>query len=298
MLLGPNTYELDINDVQYLVNGNLPLLARVFRPKGAGPFPVVIELHGGAWVRGDRRNGDSANEALAREGMLGVALDFTSPPEASYPRSLMDIHYGIRWCKTNAQEWNGIPDKITIMGTSRGAHLAMLIGLRPHDQRYSELALSTRTAEVDGTVNAVILCSPVIDPLGRYRYAKNLRDDCTAPPGLADRVVPMHDQYWRSEDAMAEAAPARILARGEPVALPPVLLLAHREEDAHPKPDRVEFVRQYRNAGGLVSENIFEGEGGLLAGGATKGLSLREPFSDIAREALAVMSSFVREHIG
>ena len=48
----------------------------------------------------------------------------------------------------------------------------------------------------------------------------------------------------------------------------------------------------------MVSEKIFDGEGGLLAGGATKGLSLREPFSDIAREALAVMSSFVREHIG
>ena len=184
------------------------------------------------------------------------------------------------------------------MGTSSGAHLAMLIGLRPNDLRYSELAISTLTAEVDGTVNAVILCSPVIDPLGRYHYAKNLRDDCTPPPNLADRVVPMHDQYWRSEDAMAEAAPARILARGEAVAVPPVLLLAHREEDAHPTPDRVEFVRQYRNAGGLVSENIFEGEGGLLPGGATKGFSLREPSSDVAREALAVMTSFVREYIG
>ena len=77
MPLGSQTYGLEIDDVQYLVNGNLPLLARVFRPKGKGPFPVVIELHGGAWVRGDRRNGDSANEALAREGMIVVALDFT-----------------------------------------------------------------------------------------------------------------------------------------------------------------------------------------------------------------------------
>ena len=80
MPLGSQTYGLEIDDVQYLVNGNLPLLARVFRPKGKGPFPVVIELHGGAWVRGDRQNGDSANEALAREGMIVVALDFTSPP--------------------------------------------------------------------------------------------------------------------------------------------------------------------------------------------------------------------------
>ncbi len=107
----------------------------------------------------------------------------------------------------------------------------------------------------------------------------------------------MHDQYWKTEEAMAEAAPARILARGERASLPPVLLLAHSQEDAHPKPDREEFVRQYRKAGGKISENIFEGEGGLLAGGATKGLSLREPFSLVAKEALMQMTSFVQEHV-
>lgn len=290
-------YEVDISDFQYLVQDNTPLLARVFRPKGTGPFPIVVELHGGAWVRGDRQNGDAANEALCRGGLIVVALDFRAPPVASHPGSLVDIHYGIRWCKTRAQEWNGIPNKVATLGTSSGAHLAMLIGMRPHDPRYSALPLTTGGPEVDGAVDAVILCSPVIDPLGRYHYAKGLRDDCTPPPGIAERVVSMHDQYWKTEEAMAEAAPARILARGERAFLPPVLLLAHAEEDAHPKPDRVEFVRQYRKAGGKINENIFEGEGGLLAGGATKGLSLREPFSRVAKEALMQMTSFVQEHV-
>ena len=70
------------------------------------------------------------------------------------------------------------------------------------------------------------MVSPVIDPLGRYLYAKGLRQDCTPPAGFADRVVPMHDQYWQTEEAMAEGAPARILARGERTALPPVLCLS------------------------------------------------------------------------
>ena len=297
MLSGAQAYEVDISDAQYLVHDNTPLLARVFRPKGTGPFPIVVELHGGAWVRGDRQNGDAANESLCRDGLIVVALDFRAPPLASYPGSLIDIHYGIRWCKTRALEWNGIPNRIATMGTSSGAHLAMLIGMRPHDPRYSALPLTTKGPGVDGAVDAVILCSPVIDPLGRYHYAKGLRDDCTPPPGIAERVVLMHDQYWKTEEAMAEAAPARILARGERASLPPVLLLAHSQEDAHPKPDREEFVRQYRKAGGKISENIFEGEGGLLAGGATKGLSLREPFSLVAKEALMQMTSFVQEHV-
>ena len=60
------TYEVDIEDVEYLRHGDTPLLARLFRPKGSGPFPIMVELHGGAWVRGDRLIGNAANEAHPR----------------------------------------------------------------------------------------------------------------------------------------------------------------------------------------------------------------------------------------
>jgi len=168
----------------------------------------------------------------------------------------------------------------------------------PHDSRYSALPIMTDRPTVDGTLDAVILCSPVIDPLGRYHYAKGLREDCTPPAGIAERVVPMHDLYWLTEEAMAEAAPARILARGERTSLPPVLLLAHSYEDAHPLPDRDEFVRQYRKAGGQIDESIFDGEGELLAGGATKGFSLQNQFSPVAKQGLEKMTSFIRQHLG
>lgn len=82
------------------------------------------------------------------------------------------------------------------MGSSSGAHQAMLLGMRPHDPRYAALPSPEGAEAVDGSLGCVILCSPVIDPLGRYRYAKGLRQDCAPPAGFADRVVPMHDQYW------------------------------------------------------------------------------------------------------
>ena len=208
------TYDIDIADVEYLRHGDKPLLARLFKPRGSGPFPIMVELHGGAWVRGDRLNGNAANEALAKNGVIVAALDFRVPPVAPYPASLADIHYGIRWCKTQAAAWNGRPDWIGAMGTSSGAHQAMLLGMRPHDPRYAALPLPAGAAAVDGTLGCVIMVSPVIDPLGRYLYAKGLRQDCTPPAGFAERVVPMHDQYWQTEEAMAEGAPARILAVG------------------------------------------------------------------------------------
>ena len=51
-----SSYQIDIEDVEYLRHADKPLLARLFKPRGAGPFPLVVELHGGAWCRGDRRN--------------------------------------------------------------------------------------------------------------------------------------------------------------------------------------------------------------------------------------------------
>ena len=282
------TYEVDIEDVEYLRHGDTPLLARLFRPQGQGPFPIMVELHGGAWVRGDRLNGNLANEALARSGVIVAALDFRVPPVASYPASFADIHYGIRWCKSQAEAWNGIPGKVGAMGTSSGAHQAMLLGMRPNDARYAALPFSNGASALDGTLGCVIMVSPVIDPLGRYRYAKGLRDDVTPPPGMAERVGPNHDQYWITEEAMAEAAPARALAAGERMELPPTLCLARSYEDAHPRPDLDEFIAQYHKAGGSIDVKIFDGEGERL---------LTDPSTPVAQEALERMTAFIREHL-
>jgi acetyl esterase/lipase len=283
------TYAVDIEDVEYLRHGDKPLLARLFKPRGSGPFPIMVELHGGAWVRGDRLNGNVGNEALAQQGVIVVALDFRVPPVAPYPASLADIHYGFRWCKAQAAVWHGRPDKIGAMGTSSGAHQAMLLGMRPHDARYAALPSPAGAASVDGTLGCVIMVSPVIDPLGRYLYAKGLRQDVTPPAGFADRVVPMHDQYWQTEEAMAEGAPARILAGGERTALPPTLCLVRTYEAGHPRPDLEEFVRQYRKAGGQIDMTVFEGEG--------EGV-LRDISSPTAQQALEQMVAFIHQHLG
>jgi len=62
----PKTFELDVEDVEYLRHGDKPLLVRLFKPRGEGPFPLVVEVHGGAWCNGDRLNDNIINEPLAR----------------------------------------------------------------------------------------------------------------------------------------------------------------------------------------------------------------------------------------
>ena len=281
------TYDVDIADLEYLRHGDTPLLLRLFKPKGDGPFPIMLELHGGAWVRGDRLNGNAANEAMAKNGVIVAALDFRT--QVPYPASLVDIHYAVRWAKTQAASWNGNPDRIGAMGTSSGAHQAMLLGMRPNDPRYAALPGPEGAGDVDGTLDCVIMVSPVIDPLGRYLYAKGLRQDCTPPSGMGERTPAMHEQYWVTEEAMAEGAPARILEGGEKTAQPPTLALRRSYEAAHPRPDFDEFIEQYRKAGGPIDVTIFEGEGeGLLSN-----LS-----SDVAKQTLEEMTEFVYKHLG
>jgi acetyl esterase len=280
------TYNVDISDVEYLNHGGAPLLAKLFKPQGSGPFPIMLELHGGAWVRGGRENGDAANEALAKTGVIVAALDFRT--QERYPASVADIHYAVRWAKSQAASWNGIPDSVGAMGTSSGAHQAMLLGMRPNDSRYAALP-SPAGSSADGTLACVIMVSPVIDPLGRYLYAKGLRSDCTPPEGMGERTPPMHEQYWGTEEAMAEGAPARILAAGEKTELPPTLALRRSYEAAHPRPDFDEFIDQYRKAGGPIDLTIFEGEGeGLLS----------DLSSDVGKQTLEQMGAFIHKHIG
>lgn len=280
------TYDIDIEDVEYLRHGDHPLLARLHKPQGSGPFPIMLELHGGAWVRGTRENGNAANEALAKTGVIVAALDFRT--HAPYPASLADIHYAVRWAKTQAASWHGRPDRIGAIGTSSGGHQAMLLGMRPHDSRYAALPSPADAKGVDGTLACVIMISPVIDPLGRYLYAKGLRSDCTPPEGMGAQWPPMHEQYWGTEEAMAEGAPARILAGGEKTALPPTLTLRRAYEASHPRPDFDEFIAQYRKAGGSIDVTIFAGEGGLLS----------DLSSQVAEQTLEEIGKFIAKHLG
>jgi acetyl esterase/lipase len=246
------TYDIDVEDVEYLRHGDQPLLARLFKPRGQGPFPAVIDLHGGAWCRGDRFNDTLLNEALAKSGVVVAALDFRMPPVAPYPASVADINYGIRWLKTQATALGSRPDLLGALGISSGGHQAMLIGMRPHDPRYAALPLPADAPAVDASLRFVVLCWPVIDPLGRYHYAKKLKESGEPYPDLVDSVLPCHDEYWQTETAMAEGNPVLALESRERVELPPVLYVQGTEDLAHPRVDLNRFVENYRRVGGQV----------------------------------------------
>jgi acetyl esterase/lipase len=283
------SYEFKVEDVEYTRHAGTPLLARLYRPQGSGPFPIMVELHGGAWCRQDRLADKVIHEALARSGVIVASLDFRQPPVAPYPASFQDIHYAIRWLKARAAELGSRADMVGSMGNSSGGHQAMLLGMRASDSRYAALPSGPGFGGVDATVRCVILCSPVIDPLGRYHYAKDLKAAGQPYPPLVDEVLPCHDAYWQTEAAMADGCPALALERGEPVQLPPALYLQGTEDVAHPRPHLDRFVAAYRKAGGLVDLELFDGEG--------QGFIMRKAGSPASNRALDLIVEFVHKQI-
>jgi acetyl esterase/lipase len=259
--LDARTHEFDFEDVEYLRHGDKPLLARVFRPRGDGPFPAMVECHGGAWCQSDRFTEKLRHEAMASHGIVSIALDFRSGNTDAYPASVQDINYAVRWAKHNAKSLKTRPDLVGLSGQSSGGHLAMLVAMRPHDARYAAIPLPAGAAAQDATVRCVIMSWPVINPLSRYRMAKRAQA-VVPPPEWPKSIIGRHDSYWRSEANMSEGNPMLALERGEKVLMPPAVWYQGRGDGMHDykdpestfdgnEPQR--FVANYKKAGGDIS---------------------------------------------
>ena len=122
---------------------------------------------------------------MASHGIVSVALDFRSGNEAPYPG--LGARHQLRGALGEAQrqKLKTRPDLVGLSGQSSGGHLAMLVAMRPHDPRYTAIALPAGSPAVDATVRCVILSWPVINPLSRYRLAVRTRDGAN-PPDVAE----------------------------------------------------------------------------------------------------------------
>jgi acetyl esterase/lipase len=268
--------DFTTEDIEYLRHGDKPLLARIYRPSGAGPHPAVIEVHGGAWTTNDRLINVVIHEALARAGVVVMAIDFRMPPEAQYPASIIDINYATRWLKLRAKDYGIALGSIGGLGTSSGGHQLMLSALRPRDPTYSACRMPGGEL-FDASLAYVVLCWSITDPLARYRMVTSNGNT---------RLAAAHRAYWPNEAAMADGNPQLILERGEGGRLSPVLSLQGTNDD-NVTPDLADrFAAAYRKAGGEIELVKFPG--------APHAFTAREPNSADTRRALDLITGFVR----
>jgi acetyl esterase/lipase len=110
----------------------------VYQPMTAeGPLPVLLQVHGGAWVLGHKaQQAQPLLHRLASNGYVGVSINYRLAPRSKFPEPLIDVKLAIAWVRANIAEYGGDPDLIVITGGSAGGHLASLAALTPNDPAY------------------------------------------------------------------------------------------------------------------------------------------------------------------
>jgi acetyl esterase/lipase len=243
-LAGSEPDAVEVTDVPWRDD----LLARIYTPpagtRGEGRGAGVVDVHGGAWATQDRTLGVRYCVAAARAGFTVVAVDFRDGRTARHPAASDDVAAAVRWVREHADDWALDPDRVALMGSSSGGHLALLAAL------------------TGVRVPFAAAFWPPVDPLARYRYARD-RVDLPVPDGQsfdAARLVASTEAYFPHEAAMAEASIASVVREGRAGQLPAVWLV-HAGDDLNvPRPMIDELVECYRAAGGQLELSEYPGE--------------------------------------
>ena len=238
--------DIEVTEVPFRTTAKgRQLLARVYAPKGAGPFPTLLDLHGGAWTRKDRFANEPMDRAVAASGVLVVAIDMTLAGEAPYPANVQDASYGVRWLKSKAAEWRGDPKIVGLLGSSSGGHIAELLAMRPRHPLYNVLSHPG-----DDTVAYVATRSPISNPFTRWQQAEKMKNK---------NLIEASKTYFRPWETIHEGNPYEILQRKEPVVLKPFLIMQGELDDNVLPSETEKFAAAYRAAGGQCQYELFRG---------------------------------------
>jgi acetyl esterase/lipase len=177
-----------------------PLAADVYRPQGAGPFPAILVVHGGAWRMGARADFATIAKGLAEHGYAAVAIDYRLAPTYKFPAQIYDCQAAVRWMRSHASELKIDPTRIGGFGYSAGGHLVALLGtLDDKELREPGLPANTPSARLQVVVAGGAPC------------------DFRVLPGDSDRIA-----FWigGTRDQMPneyrDASPASFITADDP----------------------------------------------------------------------------------
>jgi acetyl esterase/lipase len=123
--------------------------------EGKGPYPVIVSIHGGAFMFGDKADGQ-LNPMLAglAHGYAVLSINYRMSGEALFPKNINDVKAAIRWVKANAKKYNFNESKIALWGGSAGGNLAALAGTSGDVKELEDMSLGN--ANHSSRVQAVV----------------------------------------------------------------------------------------------------------------------------------------------
>lgn len=107
---------------------NSPQAMDVYIPDAGGPWPVLVYVHGGAWMHGDKSEAGMFARLMTAQGYLVAAVNYRLYPDAQFPAMIQDVKCAVRFLRAHAAEYNLDPNRIGAVGVSAGGHLVSLLG--------------------------------------------------------------------------------------------------------------------------------------------------------------------------
>ena len=136
----------DVGDLAYASQSEAQRLDLYLPPNAEPPLPLLVFIHGGAWMAGDKRNDYAAGVVplFVGEGYAVASINYRLSTEAVFPAQLLDVKAAIRWLRANAAAYGIDPDRIAAAGESAGAHLAALLGTSAGEAAFDDPGLGNR----------------------------------------------------------------------------------------------------------------------------------------------------------
>ncbi|MGD9704673.1 MAG: alpha/beta hydrolase fold domain-containing protein [Acidimicrobiia bacterium] len=146
----------DVSNIEYASQSDAQRLDLYLPPDAEPPLPLLVFIHGGAWMAGDKRNEYAAGVVplFVGEGYAVASVNYRLSDEAVFPAQLLDVKAAIRWLRANAPTYGIDPNRIAAAGESAGAHLAALLGTTTGVPNYDDPGLGN--AGVSSAVSAVV----------------------------------------------------------------------------------------------------------------------------------------------
>jgi pectinesterase len=220
--------------------GGEKLLLDAHVPAGDGKFPVVLIVHGGGWMSGDRETDIVPVFAAAATNFTWFTISYRLAPTNRWPACYEDVETAIRWVKAHATEYKGDPNRIALLGYSAGGHLVTLAGTRGHNS--NPLLRRLHLVGPDTTVQAAVAFAPPTD----------LVSDNERRGGLS---ISMRNLFNCDSTNITDSVRA-VLKRNSPLTyvrpgLPPFLIVQGSADKTVPAPQSLAFQSKMKSAGNV-----------------------------------------------
>jgi acetyl esterase/lipase len=147
-----NDYRV-VPNVTYLRASNWEAKLDVYTPRGLGPHPTVLHIHGGGWVGGNREGVILRAMPFLEMGFAVVNVSYRLGQVAEAPAAVEDCLCALRWIIRNAKEYAFDTTRIVVTGYSAGGHLALTTGMIPASQGLDRQCPGTEELKVAAVVN-------------------------------------------------------------------------------------------------------------------------------------------------